>query len=115
MYYKIVNYITTNYQTFIIPLFESQDMLGKNRNRRINRSLLELKHYMFRSRLGSKCKFQGYSMIANTEEFTSKTCRTINDVGSKDIFTCSKCNLVIDRDINGSRNIYIKIVNQILC
>ena len=118
MHYKTVNYITTNYQTVIIPPFESQDMVGKNRNRRVNRSLLELKHYMFRSRLVSKCKLRGCSMIVNTEEFTSKTCGrcgTINDVGSKDIFTCSKCNLVIDRDVNGARNIYIKTVNQILC
>ena len=50
-------------------------------------------------------------MIVNTEEYTSKTCGvcgTINNVGSKEVFTCSKCNLVIDRDINGTRNIYIK-------
>jgi transposase len=69
-------------------------------------------------------------MIINTEEYTSKTCGRcgtigakrrirpegyINEVGSKDIFTCNKCKLVVDRDVNGARNIYIKTINKILC
>ena len=118
MHNKTIDYITKNYNTVIIPPFESQDMVVNSKNRRVNRSLLELKHYMFRSRLESKCKLRGCSMIVNTEEYTSKTCGvcgTINNVGSKEVFTCSKCNLVIDRDINGARNIYIKTIDKILC
>ena len=118
MHHKTINYITKNYNTIIIPPFESQDMVSNNKNRRLNRSLLELKHYMFKSRLESKCKLRGCSMIVNTEEYTSKTCGncgSINNVGSNDIFTCSKCNLIIDRDVNGARNIYIKTIDKILC
>ena len=118
MHHKTIDYITKNYQSIIIPPFESQDMVTKSRNRRLNRNLLELKHYMFRNRLESKCILRGCNMIVKTEEYTSKTCGrcgTINDVGSKDIFTCNKCKLTIDRDVNGARNIYIKTINKILC
>jgi transposase len=118
MHHKTIDYITKNYQSIIIPPFESQDMVTNSRNRRLNRNLLELKHYMFRSRLESKCILRGCSMIVNTEEYTSKTCGrcgNINEVGSKDIFTCNKCKLSVDRDVNGARNIYIKTINKILC
>ena len=118
LHHKTINYLTNEYQTIIIPPFESQDMVRKSRNRRLNRELLDLKHYMFRSRLGSKCILRGCSMVVNTEEFTSKTCGRcgfVNEVGGKDIFQCKDCGLVVDRDVNGARNIYIKTISKILC
>jgi len=45
-----------------------------------------------------------------TEEYTSKCCRCgiLSDNYTNRIKSCSNCNLKIDRDINGSRNILIK-------
>jgi len=31
-----------------------------------------------------------------------------------DVYKCSSCNLVIDRDINGARNIFIKCIDEML-
>ena len=46
------------------------------------------------------------------ESYTSKTCGVdgyINFLlGSKEVFICPKCGLVIDRDLHASRNIYLK-------
>ena len=47
---------------------------------------------------------------------TSKTCGhcgALNNVGSRDIFSCNKCNIIIDRDVNGARNIAIKRLKEL--
>lgn len=46
------------------------------------------------------------------ESYTSKTCGRCgnlnNKLGGNKIYKCTNCNLVIDRDINGARNILLK-------
>ena len=47
-----------------------------------------------------------------TEEYTSKTCGNCgvldNNLGCKNTFNCKSCNVAIDRDTNGARNILLK-------
>jgi IS605 OrfB family transposase len=115
LHHKTINYLTKQYKYIIIPSFESQDMVKSSKNRFLNRNLLQLKHYKFQQRLKSKCDIRGCHMEICTEEFTSKTCGRcgiLNDVKDKDVYTCSNCKLVIDRDVNGARNIFIKVLNQ---
>ena len=49
-------------------------------------------------------------IILIDESYTSKTCCSChnikNDLGPNKVYKCSKCNLIIDRDINASINIY---------
>ena len=90
-------------------------MVKNSNNRYLNRSLLQLKHYQFQQRLKSKCEVRGCRMEICTEEYTSKTCGRcgeLNDVKALDVYSCNKCKLVIDRDVNGARNIYIKVLNN---
>lgn len=115
LHHKTINYITKEYKSIIIPSFESQDMVKNSNNRYLNRSLLQLKHYQFQQRLKSKCEVRGCRMDICTEEYTSKTCGRcgeLNDVKALDVYSCNKCKLVIDRDVNGARNIYIKVLNN---
>ena len=115
LHHKTINYITKEYKSIIIPSFESQDMVKNSNNRYLNRSLLQLKHYQFQQRLKSKCEVRGCRMEICTEEYTSKTCGRcgeLNDVKALDVYSCNKCKLVIDRDVNGARNIYIKVLNN---
>jgi len=75
---------------------------------------LNLQHYKFKGRLRHKCKEYSSKLKDCTEEYTSKTCTRcgqINEVGCSEIYKCSGCKLVIDRDINGARNIYLKCEN----
>jgi len=91
-------------------------MTKKNKIRCVNRNLLQLKHYLFQQRLKAKCELRGCSLDICTEEYTSKTCGRcgiLNNVGSRDVFSCSSCCLVVDRDVNGARNIAIKRLKEL--
>lgn len=111
-HYKTISFLTDNFRTIFLPKFESQKLSQKIRSSKINRDLLSLKHYQFKQRLLYKCKTnENCSTIICTEEYTSKTCTvcgSLNNVGDSEIYKCGKCNLIIDRDINGARNIFIK-------
>jgi putative transposase len=110
MHYQTCNYLTKNYKEIFLPQFESQDMV-KKLNPTTSFNILNLQHYLFKQRLKFKCEQMGSVVKDCTEEYTSKTCTRcgiINNVGSSEIYNCLSCKLTIDRDINGSRNIYLK-------
>ena len=114
---KTIDYLTKNYQTIIIPPFESQDIVVKSKNRKMNRSLMDLQHYMFKMKLEAKCQVRNSDKIEITEEYTSKTCGRcgeINEIGGCEKYKCEKCHLELNRDINGARNIYIKTIAKLL-
>lgn len=73
-------------------------------------------HYKFRQHLLNKGKEYGCEILVRGEEYTSKTCTrcgTISDNYIKREKICN-CGYKIDRDINGSRNILIKNINELL-
>ena len=110
--HKLCNYLSNNYNIVYLPKFESQK-LTKKMNKTCNFNILNLQHYLFKERLRFKLSEYSGTLIDCTEEFTSKTCTqcgVLNDVGSSEVFNCSKCKLCIDRDINGARNIYLKCI-----
>ena len=116
LHHKTCSYLTKTFNHIILPSFDSQEMTKKSKNKSLNRDLLQLKHFMFKERLRSKCKIMSCTLDICTEEFTSKTCGVcgcINNVGSKDILQCKDCNCIIDRDVNGARNIAIKRFNEL--
>ena len=91
----------------------------RKENRVINQTtvkqMLTLRHGQFRSRLIQKCsEYSDRSIFILPEDYTTKTCGkcgTLNEtIGSKKVFDCSNgmCNLIIDRDINGARNILLR-------
>jgi putative transposase len=86
-----------------------------NRRRRLNGRvkfvLMMLSHYKFRQHLKHKCLEYGCEMKEVTEEYTSQCCGKCGYLSknyNNRIKKCSKCNFEIERDINGSRNIFIK-------
>lgn len=116
LHHKTANFLTKTFNYIILPSFESQEIAKKNKIRCVNRNLLQLKHYLFQQRLKDKCDLRKCTLDICTEEYTSKTCGKcgcLNNVGSKDIFNCIKCGLVIDRDVNGARNIAIKRLKEL--
>jgi transposase len=118
LHYQTISYLTKTFQTIFIPKFESQELIKINKSKKFRRDLLSLRHYTFRERLISKSKMkQGCTVHICTEEYTSKTCGLCGnlnyDLGSNEIYECKKCNLKIDRDINGARNIHIKNIKEL--
>jgi len=116
IHWQTISFLTSTYQTIFLPSFESQELVKKIKFKICKRDLLTLKHFLFKQRLLDKCKMKKncYTHIC-TEEYTSKTCSrcgTLSDITTSEIFECKKCNLIIDRDINGARNIFIKNIKE---
>ena len=80
-------------------------------NKRVKFVLNMLSHYKFKQHLINKCDEYGCNIEIVTEEYTSKCCSRcgiLSDNYKNREKTCISCNLKIDRDLNGSRNILIK-------
>ena len=102
----------TRYNNILLPDFRISGMVKKKLPKRVKRLLYIYSYFKFKERLTYKCNSHGVNLIIVDESYTSKTCGrcgTLNEeLGSKKVFQCPVCNLKIDRDINGARNILIK-------
>jgi putative transposase len=90
---------------------KSHDIVKKSNNKYMKREIMDLKLYKFKQRLQMKCKEYNKRFISVNESYTSKTCTRcgiLNDVGSSEKYKCKSCEMEIDRDCNGSRNILMK-------
>lgn len=115
LHHKTASRLTKTYDHIILPSFESQEMVKKCKIKCVNRNMLQLRHYTFKERLKNKCALMNCTLDICTEEYTSQTCGVcgcLTKVGGSDVFTCSKCKVVIDRDVNGARNIAIKRIKE---
>ena len=120
---KSANILISLFNTIIIPDFKTSHMVKKSETnpRKINsenaRALLKLSHYKFRMHLKFQCEKNNKVMKTCTEEYTSITCGKCGNLheslGSSKIYECIKCGLVIDRDLNGARNICLKYMELI--
>lgn len=117
LHYKTIQLVTRNYDVIFLPKFKSQELVKGKLARITKRNMLSQKHYRFQQRLKDKIEeFPGKQLNICTEEYTSKTCTNCGvikvNLNGNEVFNCKKCNLTIDRDINGSRNILIKNLIQ---
>ena len=106
---KTAYFLVTNFDTVLIPTFETSKMVTKLQSK-ISRNMLTFAHCRFKDFL--KVKAQEYScrVIEVNETYTSKTCSycgKIQNIGSKKIMKCS-CGICVDRDLNGARGIYLR-------
>ena len=124
MHNKVSNYLTSNYDTILYSPLEVKNIIkgykaslpdGARTQRGISkrvRLLNSLSFFVFKNKLISQAEKHNTKLYLVTEAYTSKTCSNcglLNDKlkGNKR-FKCSKCNLDIDRDHNGARNILLK-------
>ncbi|CAG8498739.1 19524_t:CDS:2 [Gigaspora margarita] len=83
---KIARYLCDNYQTIVLPIFETQEMVRRDK-RKINE---------------------------NTNTPPRHVCGYVkNNLGENKKFKCDECGLIIDRDVNGARNILLKLLSQV--
>ncbi|MCV3215559.1 transposase [Plectonema radiosum NIES-515] len=115
---KAACFLTSNYSQIIIPTFESSEMVYKAK-RKINsktaRSMLTWAHYRFKQKLKHQAVKRNSQVIEVTEEYTSKTCSRCGHIhrklGGSKSFKCPECGHKIDRDANGSINIFLKTIS----
>jgi len=119
VHWKASRFLCSNFNTIILPVFESQSMVakkdGKSRlNSKTCRQLLTWSHYTFQQRLKSKAAEMNSRVILTTEEYTSKTCpspdcgKIHTNLGSSKIFKCPSCGIAMDRDFTGARNVLLR-------
>ena len=113
LHWKTVKYLTVHYDTVLLPEFRVSEMVVKKNLSKMTKRLMNMfSFYSFKQKL--KQRFSAYDnkeVIIVDESYTSCTCGRCgqyNNVKGQETYSCSKCNLVIDRDISGARNILIK-------
>ena len=118
---KLVNFLCKNWNFILLPKFGTSGMVKKG-ERRINkrsvRGMLGWGHYRFQQRLIAKAReYEGCRVKIVDEAYTSKTCGRCGEInhnlGGNKVFRCKDCRLEIDRDINGARNIYLRVLSTI--
>ena len=110
--------IVRNYDVIYLPEYETKPMV-KTKGRKIGRKavhdMLSLSHYKFKEFLLWTAKKYGKEVIIVNESYTSKT-QSWNGVVNEKLGssrTMKDGTRIIDRDINGARNIYLKHVSQL--
>lgn len=113
LHYKSANFLCQNYLTIILGKLSIQGITSKEGNLQSNEKLFSyaISHDKFRTILKHKALKYGSKVHIVCEGNTSKTCGScgnIKEIKNKRIYNCEVCKSVIDRDINGARNILIK-------
>jgi putative transposase len=115
--WKSINYLVKNYKTIYLGNMSAKNIV-KNDTSILNNeqkvACLRTKYYSFNTRLEYKCKQKGVTLKVIDESYTSKICSNCcynnNDLGGSKTYNCYLCNMNIDRDLNGARNIYFKSI-----
>jgi transposase len=118
-HYSAIKFLVHNYDVILIPEFGGKGMISKKKSKLAKitkRQMLSWGHYSFRMRLVQKAKEKGCLVIFVDESFTTMTCgycAQLNKVGKVEVLKCTSCKMTLDRDVNASRNIYIKYLAKV--
>lgn len=109
-----INYLTNKYSRIILSPFESQK-IDKILSSPQTRILKSLSYYKFKERLKEKAKRVNVKVDIREEYYTSITCTKCGNIdynlGNKDKYKCKECNIHLERDYNGARNILLRNIN----
>ena len=126
MHNQLSSYLTKNYNNILVPQLPVKKLVRKwdkkqneepqKRKRVINSSTSRIMNYLsfdkFLMKLKSLCSFRNNKLFIVDESYTSKTCGCCGniktDLGGSKTYKCDICNLELDRDYNGARNILLK-------
>lgn len=116
--WKIINEITDSYKTVIIGNLSTKNITNNGKSEmtpEMKDLAYKLRFYEFRERMKYKCISKGVNYKVINESYTSKVCTHCSNYNknlkNERIYECIKCDTVIDRDLNGARNILLKAIN----
>lgn len=120
-HWKIINYLTNNYKTIIIGKWSTKSIISNDSSifNGLNKRIIQnLSFYSFLEKLKYKCLTENVNLNIIDEHYTSKMCTSCGnlkkDLKGNKIYDCTSCNISINRDYNGSRNIFLKSIKNIL-
>jgi len=110
---KAAHFLVTRFDTIYLPEFRSQQMVGKLRSKTA-RMMATFAHFRFRQCLVGMAERYSATVVLGCEAYTSKTCSycgKIHAMGSRRVMRCCA---TVDRDGNGARGYYLKMVTTSL-
>ncbi len=112
---RVARFLAIRYETIILGKLSIKSIVSKKNTylpRIVKRRLLVLSHHKFRMKLDTMSKKFGTNLVLISECLTSRNCsgcgntKQKDELGGSKVYRCSKCKLIIDRDINAAINIY---------
>ena len=106
--HKATSMLAARYETVVV---EDLNVAGMGRNRQLARAVADQGFGAARRMLGYKTSWNGGTLIVADRWFpSSKTCSACGTVKAKlplaeRTYKCDACGLVLDRDVNASRNL----------
>ena len=117
LHQKSIKYLTNNYETILIGDLSAKGICNNktsNINKNTKRIAYALSFYKFRERLKYKFQINNNINIVVNEKYTSKMCSCCGNykenLNNNKIYKCLNCKSIIDRDVNGSKNILFKVI-----
>ena len=109
---KLTTHLVRQYDVIVIEDLRTKNLL---KNHHLAKSISNASWYLFRTMLEYKCKWYGKKLIAVDPKNTSRICSNCGyNSGPKPLnireWTCSKCHVHHDRDINAAVNILNRAV-----
>lgn len=116
LHFQSINYLLKTYDVVLMPNFETSEMVVKS-SRKIRsktvRSMLTYSFFQFSQRLETKAKELGKYVYRGSEAYTSKTASWTGEVKNiSSAKTIKSQGIVIDRDINGARGIFLRALGD---
>ncbi len=115
LHWKTIAYLFLNYKTILLGDMSAKGIVSKKNNllsKNQKTACLRSRYYEFKMRLEYKCLKYNVNFKYVNESCTSKTCSNCGyykkNLGGSHQYECDDCPLIINRDVNGARNIYIK-------
>jgi transposase len=110
MHWKLIKYLTNNLDHIIIGNFSTKDMgESKTVKKMVKRIGNAYRMYDFKQKLKYKCKYLNVKYTEADEAYTTQCCcrcgNRKKDIGSNEVYACTNCGNVIDRDVNSTINI----------
>ena len=107
-----------SFKHIFLPHFRVSDMVhGSPLGSFITRKMLQLSHGAFKEKMTYFAKTKQSHLHFVNEHYTTKTCGQCGHIQTMDglkEFQCEKCNVIIDRDFNGARNICLKLMTALM-
>ena len=120
LHWKSINYLTSNYKNIIIGKWSTKNIISRKDSilHKMNKRIIQsISYYKLIERLKFKSIINNNNLIIKEEWYTSKACTLCgnikDDLGANKTYSCVKCNLTLNRDYNGSRNIFLSCIKSI--
>lgn len=112
LHYKTAVGLCQQYAWILLGDMSTQGVVSSGKlHKSVKKEMHFLKPYTFKLRLMAYAQRSGTAFKYVDEAYTSKlcgACGTYNNIGSSKTYNCASCGLVVDRDVNGARNILIR-------